>query len=306
MLTLAEPTTAIRVLSRMFPNKSASLLAVLPLSVAAITLSGCASLVSSAASGLADNLSSAILNQDDPETVRAGAPSYMLLLDSFLEGSPNDPDLLMAAANLYASYGAVFADDPERAARLTGRARDYATRAMCEVYDRSCGWPKATYDEFVFTLSGIREKHAEALFTYGFATLAYLRAHSSDMSSLAVLPHMEALFNHYLTVAGNTPNGAVHTYLGVLLTLRPPALGGKPDEAREHFERAIELTDGKDLSVKVEYAKGYARLLYERELHDRLLAEVVSSSPYANGFTLTNVLAQDEAQQLLSEADDYF
>ena len=55
---------------------------------------GCASMMSSAASGLADNLSAAVLNQNDPETVRDGAPAYLLLLDSFLEGNPEDPALL--------------------------------------------------------------------------------------------------------------------------------------------------------------------------------------------------------------------
>jgi tetratricopeptide (TPR) repeat protein len=285
-------------------NKRLPLLAALLLLAAGA--SGCATLVSNAATGLADNLSSAILNQDDPETVRAGAPSYMLLLDSFLEGSPDSPELLAAAAYLYASYGAVFADDEQRAARLTTRARQYAQKAMCETYEGACGWPNAGYDEFVASLRGVGARHADALFTYGFATLAYLRAHSSDMSSLAELPEVEALFDHYLTIAGDRPNGAVHTYLGVLLTLRPPALGGNPDEARRHFEKAIEITGGRDLSAKVEYAKGYARLLYDRELHDRLLGEVVASSPYANGYTLTNVLAQDEAASLLAEADEYF
>jgi hypothetical protein len=267
---------------------------------------GCATLVSNAATGLADNLSSAILNQDDPETVRAGAPSYMLLLDSFLEGSPDDPELLAAAAYLYASYGAVFADNEQRAARLTTRAREYALKAMCETYKGACDWRHANYDDFVASLQGVSPKHADALYTYGFATLAYLRAHSSDMSTLAELPHVEALFDYYLTIAGDQPIGSVHTYLGVLLTLRPPALGGKPDEARQHFEKAIELTGGRDLSAKVEYAKGYAKLLYDRELHDQLLGEVVQSSPYANGYTLTNVLAQDEAASLLAAADEYF
>ena len=293
-----------RVTHGMSRNKRLPLLAALLLLAAGA--SGCATLVSNAATGLADNLSSAILNQDDPETVRAGAPSYMLLLDSFLEGSPDSPELLAAAAYLYASYGAVFADDEQRAARLTTRARQYAQKAMCETYEGACGWPNASYDEFVASLRGVGARHADALFTYGFATLAYLRAHSSDMSSLAELPEVEALFDHYLTIAGDRPNGAVHTYLGVLLTLRPPALGGNPDEARRHFEKAIELTGGRDLSAKVEYAKGYARLLYDRELHDRLLGEVVASSPYANGYTLTNVLAQDEAASLLAEADEYF
>jgi len=94
--------------------------------------------------------------------------------------------------------------------------------------------------------------------------------------------------------------------MGILLTLRPPALGGEPERAREYFERAIEVTDGRDLSAKVEYAKGYAKLLYERELHDQLLNEVMAADPYYDGFTLGNVLAKEEAALLLAEADDYF
>src|SRR5690606_28302196 len=86
-------------------------------------LAGCASLMSSAASGLAEDLEAAVQNQTDPETVRAGAPAYMLLLDSFIESDPDDAELLSAAANLYAAYGTLFADDPARAARLTERAR---------------------------------------------------------------------------------------------------------------------------------------------------------------------------------------
>ena len=75
---------------------------------------------------------------------------------------------------------------------------------------------------------------------------------------------------HYLDISGDEVNSAVYTYMGILLTLRPPALGGEPEKAREYFEKAIALTDGKDLSAKVEYARGYANCLYERELHDQL------------------------------------
>lgn len=269
-------------------------------------LGACASLLSSAATGLADNLSLAILNQDDPETVRAGAPSYLLLLDSFVEGNPDDPDILAAGATLYATYGAVFAEEPARASRLTTRGRRYALKALCESYRPACGWPDASYEEFVASLAGIGRKKADYLYTYGFASLAYLRAHSSDWNSLAELPQIEALFNHYLNISGDEVNGSVYTYMGILLTLRPPALGGEPERAREFFEKAISTTNGKDLGAKVEFARGYAKLMYERELHDQLLHEVLAADPYQDGFTLSNVLAQRDALLLLAEADDYF
>ena len=74
----------------------------------------------------------------------------------------------------------------------------------------------------------------------------------------------------------------------------------------QYFENAIKISSGKNLSTKVEYARGYARPLYDRKLHDRLLNDVVSANPRVLGYTLTNVLAQREAKELLSSADDYF
>jgi len=274
---------------------------------ACFAVTGCASLVSGAASGFADNLSAAVVNQSDPETVRDGAPAYMLLLDSLLEGDPDDPAILAAAANLYASYGAVFADEPERAARLTERGRGYAEKAMCLSFEPACRWKEGqTFDAFEASLSGLREKHADVVYAYGVAHLAWIRANSADWRALARLPHMQALLLRYLEIGDAENSGTVYTYLGILATLRPPALGGEPEEGQRYFTRAIEVSDGNDLAAKVEYARGYARPLYERELHDRLLTEVIEADPVVPGYTLTNVLAQRDARALLASANDYF
>lgn len=279
---------------------------ILGLIIACAFLGGCASLVSNATSGLADNLSTAILNHDDPETARAGMPSYMLLMDSFVEGSPDDPAMLGAAANLYASYGVVFAGDPSRASRLTRRARGYAKDAMCHAFKEACDWDELVYEDFESSLARVPASDAKTLYTYGFALLAYIRAHSSDFNALAELPQAEAVLTRYLELAGEDAAPAAHTYLGILKTLRPPSLGGKPEEARSHFEKAIELTGGRDLTVKVEFAKGYAKTLYDRDLHDQLVNDVLRADPYADGYTLMNVMAQEEAQRLADAANDYF
>lgn len=274
--------------------------------IVALLTTGCAALVSNAASGFADNLSAAVVNQTDPETVRDGAPAYMLLLDSLIEGSPDDPAILAAAANFYASYGAVFADDPERAARLTERGRLYASRALCESFEPSCDWDGQTFDAFESSLVDLDERQSDVVYAYGVASLAYIRTHSEDWTALARLPHMEALLNRYLEIGDTEAAGTIYTYLGILVTLRPPALGGDFDKGQVYFEKAIELSDGQDLSAKVEYARGYARPLYERELHDRLLTEVIEADPNVDGYTLTNVLAQRDAIVLLESADDHF
>lgn len=271
-----------------------------------LLVGGCAAMVESAGKRFGDNLSNAVLNQSDPEVVRDGAPAYLLLLDSFLEGNPDSPSLLAAAATLYATYGTVFADEPGRAAILTERALDYSSRAICEQYEPACSWQGMLYEDYEATLPALKERHADVVFSHGLASLAYIRAHSSDYAAIALLPYSQALFERYLEINDGSDDGAVHTYLGILNTLLPPALGGEPETGREHFERAIALSGGRDLSAKVEYANGYARLLYERELHDRLLNEVLAADPKVPGSTLLNVLAQRQARELLATADEYF
>jgi hypothetical protein len=269
-------------------------------------LAGCTYVVSNTASNFGENLSSAMLNQDDPEIVRAGMPSYILLLDSFLQGEENNPAILQSAATMYASYGSVFADQPERAKRLTRRGREYAEQAMCLQHDESCGWGELPYDAFTASVAEVDAKLAEPLYTYGFAQLAYIRAHADDWNALAKLPQAEAVMTHYIEIGGDSARSSAYNYLGVLKTIRPPALGGKQQEARGDFNAAIVRSQGKDLSPKLEMLKGIARMLYDRELNDQLCEEILAADPYADGLTLTNVLAQQEASVLCAEADDYF
>ena len=95
-------------------------------------------------------------------------------------------------------------------------------------------------------------------------------------------------------------------WLGVMNSLLPPSLGGKPEVARAYYEESISRSGGRNLYAKMMYARQYARLLYDRELHDRLLGEVVAADPKVHGLTLANVYAQEEARRLLAGADDYF
>jgi len=269
-------------------------------------LAACGLIVAKVANSFGDNLTGAILNQDDPELVRAGMPSYILLLDSFLQGEEDNPAILASASTLYASYGVVFANDPQRAMLLTRRAREYSDQAMCQSLPATCDWRGMPYDAFQASLQEVGSKQAELLYSYGFANLAYIRAHSDDWNALAELPQAEAVMQHYLQLAGSSATPAAHNYLGILMTIRPPALGGKQDEARHHFELAFEMSGGHDLSPKVEMLKGIARTLYDRELNDQLCDEILGASPYADGYTLTNVLAKEEALALCSASDEYF
>jgi hypothetical protein len=267
---------------------------------------GCSATLENATSSFANDLSEAMLNQDDPETVRDGAPAYLLLIDTLVEGSPDSLDMLVAAAKLYSAYGSVFVEDGERAKRLTTRAYRYGRRALCLQREAACEWDELEFDAYRTALESLGKADIPALEAYTVSWLAYSRAHADDWIVLAELPKVEWALERLYALNKAESGGRIDVYLGVLNTLRPPALGGRPDVARRHFERAIHLSNGRDLNAKVEYARGYARLVYDRELHDRLLNEVISADPIAPGYTLFNTLAQREAVELLESANEYF
>ncbi len=271
-----------------------------------VMATGCSAIIAGATSSMADSLAEAIINQSDPETVRQGAPAFLLMMDGFVGNSPKNGSLLQGAAKLYAVYGAVFVDDPVRAKRLTVRGFDYGRRALCVQQDDVCDMHEFAYDEFVTGLKRLKAGDTPALFAFTVSWLAYIRTHSSNWGSVADLPKVEASLERIQALDKNYESAAVHQYLGILNTLRPAALGGAPELGRRHFEQAVEITNGQDLSIKLEYARSYARLVYNRELHDSLLVQVIEANPEVPGFILFNTLAQTEARSLLESADDYF
>lgn len=271
-----------------------------------LALCGCGSIASSAGADLAGNLSQAILNQDDPELVRESLPAYLVLLDSLAADSGAGPELLGAAARLYAAYALVFVADSARSATLAGRARTYGARASCVASKLTCHLDDVPFAELTATLEKVKPAQSSALFSAAIGALAYIRTHSDDWQALAELPRVEAVLKRLLIIGGPADAGQVNTYLGILNTLRPPALGGQPELGRAYFEKALELTGGRDLSVLVEFARSYARLVYDRELHDSLLNRVLAAEPRQDGYTLVNTLAQKQATDLLASANDYF
>lgn len=272
-------------------------------SLALLVLTGCTAFP---ARSTLESLSGAILNQDDPEIVCVGAPAYLLLLDGLIAADPENRRLLYAAAELYSVYAAAFIDEELRAKRLTEKGRGYARRALCLDWRALCEREQGAYDRFVELLPETGRDDLPVLYAYGTSWAAWIGQRSDRWDALADLPKVEAVLERILALDEGYGQGSVHLYLGILRSRLPPALGGKPEVARAHFERAIALSGGRNLKAKVELAKRYARMVYDRALHDRLLNEVLAADIHLPGFVLTNALAQQEARRLLEASEAYF
>lgn len=273
------------------------------------SLAGCASLVRNASDTFAHNLGAAILNSEDPATVRDGLPAYLLLLDSLIAGQKpgeaGNAPVLLAAARLNGAYAGNFTDDDKpRAQRLAKKSFDYASRAVCLQDAPLCGALEAGPEQFAKTVSV--DANTDLMYVLAASWAGYLQAHSEEWGAIADLPKIESLLKRVVQLDPTHDQGQAYVYLGVLNSLRPEAIGGKPELGRRYFEKALEISAGKNLYAKTLFAEFYARLVFDQPLHDRLLNEVLSADPIAPGFTLTNTLAQDRARKLLESGKDYF
>lgn len=271
--------------------------------LAAACLAGTAGCAALRAPGM---LPYAIRDNPDPQTVREALASYMVMADAMVLADPDDPDALVTAAKLYTLYAALFAEEGERARTLTDRAHGYARKALCIENEDYCGYADGDAEETALRITGMKLDEVEYLHVYATSWLAWMQARADDPVVLAKLPKVEKLLERITELDDAHDYGSAHIYLGIIKTLRPASLGGKPEAARAHFERAIKLGGGRNLYAKVEMAKRYCRSVYDRPLHDRLLKEVLDAPVEAEGFTLQNVLARGEAEKLLKSAEDYF
>jgi hypothetical protein len=267
---------------------------------------GCSYIRSNATSGLAANLKDAVMNYNDLETVEAGGPAYLLMIDGLILDDPGNEKLLTSGAALYSAYTGVFVVDSDRARRLTDKSLNYGLRAICVRRADACGLETIQFADFEPIIASMQKADVPALYALGTAWAGWIQVRRDDLNAIVQLARVESIMLRVVELDETYQQGSAHIYLGVLNSLAPSALGGHPEEGRRHFERAIELSNGRNLLAKVSFAESYARLVFDRELHDRLLNEVLAADTDVPGYTLINTYARQKARQLLNSADDYF
>lgn len=271
-----------------------------------LQLAGCAALVDRASADFGAKLSAGILDHDDPATVAAGLPAYLLLLDGLNhDGEPN-PARLCLASELYGAYAGSFVADPIRAKRLATRSLDYAERAACATDPAWCAVTAQKFELVDANMGKAPATSIDVLMCLGSAWAGQIQAHSDDWNAIAAIPKAKRVIERVLEINPDFRDGQPQLYLGVMNSLLPPAYGGKPDLARDFFEDALKRSQGRNQMVRVLYAKQYARLVFDQALHDRLLVEALAADPKAPGLTLTNMLARDQALALQTTSKDYF
>ena len=276
--------------------------------VLAYNFMGCAAILQSAIlDSLMEDVATAAAEHDDPRLVAAGTPTLLLLLDGLLEANPQDQQLLMKATEAYASYAAlVEVDEPVRARGLYLRAKKYGLRALSQrLHDAQR--LSAPYAEFTAITEDLEIDDLPLVFWTATSWGAWINTNLESMAALAEMPKVITLMQWVLTQDETFNHGSPHVFLGVYHSALPQMLGGDPEKAAEHFDRAMSISRGQQLMAYVLKAKFYARQTFDRALYESLLKQTLASPVDAvPELTLQNKVAQKQARILLSQMNDIF
>jgi len=272
------------------------------------TITGCASqLKTGIASSFIKDVAQASAKHDDITLVAQAAPTYLLLLEGLLSSNPDDQRLLIAASQAYTSYGTlVEPEDPQRARALYHRAKVYGLKALARK-GKIAPLLDAPYGEFSQILDHLKPRDIPAVFWAASSWGAWISVSTDSIGALAELPKVILLMEWVLQEDETFQFGSPHLFLGVYHAALPPALGGNPEKALDHFTRALEIGQDRTLMPRVLMARYYARQIFDRELYESLLHQALELPiDLVPELTLQNAAAQRQARKLLEDTDDFF
>ena len=273
--------------------------------------SGCALVRKGAAhviSPMASQLSDGLMHQNDVELVRDGAPAFLLMLDALAEAHPDNPTVLLAAAEAQLAYAAGFVKraNRERTRTMYQKAKEYGLRALSKSNRRFAKALERPIDEFQASLRTFKKADAQTLITTATAWVMWVIANSDSPSALGDMPKVMAMMERVRELDPGIRQGGVDLFYGIYYTVLPLGGGRDLDKARAHFERSMEIAGPDYLLSRVTFAEFYARYAFDPELFETTLNEVLAAKPDVPEFTLMNAVAKMRARELLAQQEEFF
>jgi tetratricopeptide (TPR) repeat protein len=276
--------------------------------------------VNTLADALAGSSSSTFATDEDPELVRDALPFALKTIETLLGEVPENTDLLLSACQGFVLYSAGFVElaadrleatsyrqakhQHERALKLYLRARGYCFRALDLTFP---GASQALVRGTEGALDGARAEHVKLLYWTAAAWGSSIAAGLDRPELVADLPAVRTLIERALDLDPGYDRGALHEAMMLLEFAQIDSGVGSLDDAREHSERALELSRGTRASTYVAWAAAVSVREQDREEFERLLELALAIDPDGDPEArLANVIQQDRARWLLDQADELF
>ena len=259
-------------------------------------------------------------SDNDPDLIRDASPFSLKMMESLLAENPRHRGLLLAANKGFTQYAYAYvqqnADEMEatdvtaayaerdRARRLYLRARDYGLRGLSleqtDFFVLLRADPQAT-------VKTVKPEDVALLYWTGAAWAAAIAAGKDDPFLVADLPVVEALIMRAYEIDETFDNGALHVFLISYEMSRSAVSKDAAEKARNHFNRAVELSDGLQAAPYVALAESVTVQERRRDEFTKLLSQALAVDiDKRPDWRLSNLIMQRRARWLLAHTDEYF
>ncbi len=290
-----------------------SIKALIKLALLGVILSQSSCSISKIAVGVMDGILAngmdVMFEEDDLRLAEQAIAGNLKLLEALVRSDPSNTDLLLMTSQGYGGYALAFVEevDPERASKFYLRGKDFALKILQRKNKGIYAKFNAPLAEFERALQTAKKSDVPHLFWLGYNWGAYANLNRTSVEAIGDLPKVMALMNRVLTLDEGFYFGGAHLFLGSYYGSLPRMMGGNPDTAKKHFDRAMQLTDNKFLLTKVYYAQYYARTTLDEELFKSTLTDVLAAPiDILPEQKLLTMLSKRRAQTLLDQMEDLF
>jgi predicted anti-sigma-YlaC factor YlaD len=288
--------------------------------LAVVSLTSACSVQRLAANRLADALAASgttYASDDDPELVGAALPFSLKLMESALAATPDHRALLAATSAAFTQYAYAYVHQAgdelgledsdgawaalDRARRLYLRARDYGLRGLEVVLP---GFGQELRSSHALAVARAGPEEVDLLYWTAVSWAAAVSLGKDDPALVAELPIVSALIDRALAVDEDWDRGAIHAFLITYEMSRSDAGVDRGADAKRHFERAIELTQGRAAAPHVAWAESACVFAEDRDCFEQALAAALRIDADADPASrLVNLIMQRRARWLLAHAD---
>ncbi len=285
-----------------------------------LLLAGCSTFRTGAVNvignALADGGGGVYNSDSDPELIEEALPFGLKTFEGLLADSPRHKGLLLASANGFTSYAYLLQQRADRldekdldaaemlrhrASSLYLRGRDYALRGLDAAH---AGFTEKLKSDSGAALAETRKSDIAFLYWASASWAGALSADKDNSDLIADLPLAGALMNRVLELDETYDKGSAHEFFIAYESGRP---GGDIAKAREHYVRAMELSQGLRASVYLALAEGVDVRQQNLMEFRAMMASALAVDPNRVPETrLVNTIAHRRAEWLNTRIADLF
>ena len=258
----------------------------------------------------------------DPELVRDAIPFAIKLYETLLSQNPGHQGLMLTTGSLFVMYANAFIQGPaEMLPSYAWQDRENALNRAKQMYLRGYN---ILYDALEAKYRGFKQGIANQNTRQNFlnklkkddvgllywAVAGGLSAYSIDIMDFelsARISEWNAMIHRAYELNPNFDGWALDEFFIIFYASLPDVLGGDPDKALVHFQRALEKSGGVSTGAYLSYAQNISLPAQDYEAFESNLKKALEINPDDDASTrLVNIINQRKAKWLLDNAWQFF